>query len=984
MKSRNNVGDRAGRASRRSGVSRKTFLKQVGAGIAAAGLGGALAGRTSNAYHPSGESYNPTGGNATITRDEYGVPHIAADTDYDIFYGLGYATAEDRLFQYHTFRLAGSGRLSELLGHGYIEADFGLRAYYTQPKDQLSAQFQALSQEYRDAFTAWIAGFNAYIGEMKQKYLQGDPSLVPFEFLFLGFLPDAFTPEEMMGTGSQLVVDNMVIMNQQTDNLKFYKTLTAVYGEPAGYNIFNDAVWFDDPEAEVTVPSAEGKAFWKRVLGGPGRMPDMSGVEWHFPSSEGMDKVLQKAKASMKLGSMSLAIHQSRSGDHRPLFGGGFQLGYTDAPPLTSEAWLSGGDSGFNMRGEFFGPTLLAGRKEHFNYTSMVGYGANNDWYQETIMQKPDGSLWYLYKEGGNPDPQTDWLPFQPVGDMTDINTSPYPHPRYWDFYYLDEGGVLQLEIKPILKSIHGPLLGLQLGPEQEGYRYGAGFTIKRINYGTEYKSHQMFFGFSLANSFDEFKAAVQTGDANQNVTYTGFRYLVDGKGTDPVIAYFATGAFPERKAPGAVPTSPYNGDPRFPRWGTGEDEWLGTTYPQIESINPSTAFLTNWNSKPRTDFPYGCALTPYWCKGSGVHRIQRGVMAGIQKYGKLTSGEPDPSYYGRDLADILKEIQSNYVRGDHFYYLRPHLLLAEPLAATSEEYDAGEKALLQQAFDIIKDWDLNAFDPPTGWSQLEIDGLLQQGLQLSSDHIKLQATYGDLDDYFDTSTTPPTPLAGCLTDPAGCQAWGAWLQSYGQLYMTWQYKWGLESPGYVIFKKWADKMEEALFPELHAAPVLGSHPFVFSSVPTYGRLLHILDFELSGYSGVPPNQDKDYFGGAEPKQFMLARLMDALVELDGSWDSTPREMRELMASSFNAGFVGAAEWITYCQLISYRTGFGENRLINGNSGFITVNPIPNQANFLPVTLPPGFGAEYVFFDKNMFSQMALTYNFGYKENPLF
>lgn len=55
-------------------------------------------------------------GEVEVLRDRWGVPHVFADTDAGAFYGLGYATAEDRAFQMtHGLRLI-QGRLSEVIG----------------------------------------------------------------------------------------------------------------------------------------------------------------------------------------------------------------------------------------------------------------------------------------------------------------------------------------------------------------------------------------------------------------------------------------------------------------------------------------------------------------------------------------------------------------------------------------------------------------------------------------------------------------------------------------------------------------------------------------------------------------------------------------------------------------------------------------------------------------------------------------------------
>ena len=49
-----------------------------------------------------------------IERDHRGVPHIRADNDQDLFFGFGYAVAQDRLFQLDYLRRRGSGRLAEI------------------------------------------------------------------------------------------------------------------------------------------------------------------------------------------------------------------------------------------------------------------------------------------------------------------------------------------------------------------------------------------------------------------------------------------------------------------------------------------------------------------------------------------------------------------------------------------------------------------------------------------------------------------------------------------------------------------------------------------------------------------------------------------------------------------------------------------------------------------------------------------------------
>ena len=58
----------------------------------------------------------PESGKVRIVRDTYGLPHIFAANEPDAMYGLGYATAEDRLMQIFTTMFTAEGRLAELAG----------------------------------------------------------------------------------------------------------------------------------------------------------------------------------------------------------------------------------------------------------------------------------------------------------------------------------------------------------------------------------------------------------------------------------------------------------------------------------------------------------------------------------------------------------------------------------------------------------------------------------------------------------------------------------------------------------------------------------------------------------------------------------------------------------------------------------------------------------------------------------------------------
>src|SRR4030095_10101674 len=58
-----------------------------------------------------------------VLRDRWGVPHIYAQTQHDLFFAQGFITAKDRLFQLDLWRRVGTGKLAEVLGPAAVPRD---------------------------------------------------------------------------------------------------------------------------------------------------------------------------------------------------------------------------------------------------------------------------------------------------------------------------------------------------------------------------------------------------------------------------------------------------------------------------------------------------------------------------------------------------------------------------------------------------------------------------------------------------------------------------------------------------------------------------------------------------------------------------------------------------------------------------------------------------------------------------------------------
>ncbi len=114
-----------------------------------------------------------------IVRDNANVPHIFAQTDADVFFGLGYAHAQDRLWQMTMLRRTVQGRLSELFGDRTIQIDALLRRLdlYNLAVQSVEAQ----DARTRAALEAYADGVNARLRQVNEDALgRGAPELFLF------------------------------------------------------------------------------------------------------------------------------------------------------------------------------------------------------------------------------------------------------------------------------------------------------------------------------------------------------------------------------------------------------------------------------------------------------------------------------------------------------------------------------------------------------------------------------------------------------------------------------------------------------------------------------------------------------------------------------------------------------------------------------------------------------------------------------------
>ena len=132
-------------------------------------------------------------GDVSIRRDANGIPHIFAESDCDLFFGFGFAMAEDRLFQLDWLRRKGLGRLSEIIGSEGVELDTIAR---TVGLNRIAAaEWSRLSSSVQETLEAFSAGVNALIESRRDN--------LPIEFALLDYKPEPWSPVDSLAIESE-------------------------------------------------------------------------------------------------------------------------------------------------------------------------------------------------------------------------------------------------------------------------------------------------------------------------------------------------------------------------------------------------------------------------------------------------------------------------------------------------------------------------------------------------------------------------------------------------------------------------------------------------------------------------------------------------------------------------------------------------------------------------------------------------------------
>ena len=123
-----------------------------------------------------------------IVRDRWGISHIYARNQPDLFFAQGFNVARDRLFQLEIWRRQATGTLAEILGHRALQRDIGARLL--KARVDMDSEMRHYHPDGEEIITSFVRGINAYIDLTRR-----EPHLLPLEFRLLDLIPGHWTPE---------------------------------------------------------------------------------------------------------------------------------------------------------------------------------------------------------------------------------------------------------------------------------------------------------------------------------------------------------------------------------------------------------------------------------------------------------------------------------------------------------------------------------------------------------------------------------------------------------------------------------------------------------------------------------------------------------------------------------------------------------------------------------------------------------------------
>jgi acyl-homoserine lactone acylase PvdQ len=516
----------------------------------------------------------------TIVRDSaFGVPHIYGETRAGAMFGVGYATAEDRLFFVDILRHVGRAQLSSFAGGNESNRAMDRSVWQVAPyrEEDLERQatqerpgFQNEAATIREDSRNYVDGINKYIAEARL-----DPSKMPGEYPAVG-KPEG--PADWKQTDSIAVATLVGAVfgvggGGELRSALALQAAQARFGAARGTRVWRDFRSANDPEAPTTVHrrSFSYQPTPKRPRGtalpDPGTVKDFVDLD---PAAVGAESV-GGALALPPTMSNALLVSARESSSGRPLAVFGPQTGYF-APEILMEQDLHA--PGLDARGVGFPGANL--------YVSL-GHGRDYAWSATSAVQDMVDTYAVPLCEPGGAPPTVDSMHYVFRGECRPIEVR--ERANSWTPNAADQ-------TPPGSETLRAQVTAMGIVTARATVRgRPVVYTKLRSTYLHEPDSS---LGLSYWNSPDQIHGPRDFQKAASLVNYAFNWFYIDHEH----IAYLNSGLNPDR---------PPGTDPDLPVWGVRKYEWRGwdpgsnvIPVPPIASRAQvvDQSYLTSWNNK--------------------------------------------------------------------------------------------------------------------------------------------------------------------------------------------------------------------------------------------------------------------------------------------------------------------------------------------------------------------------------------------------
>jgi penicillin G amidase len=184
-----------------------------------------------------------------ILKDRWGIAHIYAETEHDLFFAQGYSAARDRLFQLEIWRRQATGTVAEILGPRELRRDIGTRLF--KFRGDLEEELNHYHPRGAEIIRAYVEGINAYVDEAL-----ADESLLSIEFEMLDIRPGHWTPEVVVSRHQGLLMN-------VTSELDWGRAVVAI-----GADAVKDLAGFHPRDPDIALdPAIDGSLLSDDILG---------------------------------------------------------------------------------------------------------------------------------------------------------------------------------------------------------------------------------------------------------------------------------------------------------------------------------------------------------------------------------------------------------------------------------------------------------------------------------------------------------------------------------------------------------------------------------------------------------------------------------------------------------------------------------------------------------------------------------------------